>query len=80
MEKGLKIMEHPTKSYRFLGPLFSKSAPIVTTLYEMIEAVNEEMEPGEEHLVSLIVDHMLITGRVIQSDKKRNMYKEIGHG
>jgi hypothetical protein len=46
----------------------------------MIEAVNEEMEPGEEHLVSLIVDHMFITGRVIQSDKKRNMYKEIGHG
>ena len=77
MEKGLKSMERSTKSHRFLGPLFSKSAPIETTLYEMIEAVNEEIKSGEEHLVSLIVDHMLFTGRVIQSDKKRNEYKEI---
>ena len=70
-------MERPTKSYRFLGPLFSKSDPIETTLYEMIEAVNEEMKPGEEHLVSLVVDRMLFIGRVIQSDKKtQHMYRE----
>lgn len=48
-----------------------------TTVYELIEAVSEEIKPGEEHWVSLIVDHMLFSGRVIQSDKKQNMYKEI---
>jgi len=36
----------------------------------MIEAVNEEIKPGEEHLVFLIVDHMLLAGRMIQSDNK----------
>jgi len=41
-----------------------------TTVYELIEAVSEEIKPGEEHWVSLIVDHMLFSGRVIQSDKK----------
>lgn len=57
---------------------FSKSAYIKTTLYKLIEAVNEEIRPGEEHWVSLIVDHMLFTGRVIQSDKKKhNIYKEV---
>jgi len=40
-----------------------------TTLYELIEAVNEEIKPGEEHWVSLIVDHMLFSGRSIPSYK-----------
>ena len=66
-------MERSTKSHRLLGPLSSKSAPIITTLYELVETVNEEIKPGEEHWVSLIVDHIL-TAKAAKSDKKENIY------
>jgi len=36
----------------------------------LAEAVNYEVKPDEEHWVSLIMDHMPFSGRVIQSDKK----------
>jgi len=39
-------------------------------MYELIEAMNEEIKPGEEQRVSLIVDHMLFAGGMIQSYKK----------
>jgi hypothetical protein len=73
---GVKNMKHSTKSHRLLGPLSSKSAPIITTLYELIETVNEEIKPGEEHWVSLIVDHIL-TGKATRSDEKENVYLEV---
>jgi len=38
--------------------------------------VNEEIKPGEEHWVSLIVDHIL-TAKAAKSDKKENMYMEV---
>ena len=74
--KGGKEMERPTKHHRLSEPLFSKAAPIITTLYELIETVNEEIKPGEEYLVSLIVDHIL-TGRTTKSDKIENIYMEV---
>lgn len=37
---------------------------IRTTLYELIEAIGEEVPPGEERLVVDIVLHMLITGQI----------------
>jgi hypothetical protein len=43
----------------------SATTGLKTTLYELIEAVNEEIKPGEEHWVSLIVDHILFSGRLI---------------
>jgi hypothetical protein len=73
---GVKNMERSTKSHRLLGPLSSKSAPIITTLYELVETVNEEIKPGEEHWVSLIVDHIL-TAKAAKSDKKENIYMEV---
>ena len=69
-------MERSTKSHRLLAPLSSKSSPIITTLYELVETVNEEIKPGEEHRVSLIVDHIL-SAKAAKSDKKENMYMEV---
>ncbi len=37
---------------------------IKTTLYELIEAIDEEVEPGEEWLVVKTVSHLLNTGSV----------------
>lgn len=36
---------------------------IKTTLYDLIEAIDEEMDPGEEWLVSRSVLHLLDTGK-----------------
>ncbi len=55
-------------------PTFLRSVYLKTTLYELIETVNEEIKPGEEHLVSLIVDHMLFAARMIQSDERKITY------
>jgi hypothetical protein len=53
----------------FSGSASSGTTDLKTTLYELIEAVSEEIKPGEEHWVSLIVDHMLFSGRSIPSFK-----------
>ena len=39
-------------------------APIVTTLGKLIEAINEEVEPEEDYLVSSAVLDLLDTGRI----------------
>ncbi|MFC1813040.1 hypothetical protein ACFL03_10140 [Thermodesulfobacteriota bacterium] len=40
-----------------------KTATVKTTLYDLIEAVSEEVKSGEDHLVSIIVKDMLYTNR-----------------
>jgi hypothetical protein len=35
-----------------------------TTLYELIEAINEQVQPEEDRLVAGIVLHMLATGQI----------------
>lgn len=42
-----------------------KTDLIVTTLYDLIEAVSEEVKSGEDHLVSIIVKDMLYTNRTL---------------
>ena len=39
-----------------------------TTLYHLIEAVSEEVNPGEEGLVADVVLHLFTTGRAKFSD------------
>jgi hypothetical protein len=46
---------------------YLESAGIKTTLYEIVEALNEEVCPDEEHLLPLIVSHMLNSGRSVPS-------------
>ena len=37
---------------------------VETTLYELIEAVGDELEPGEEDFLTVVVLHMLRAGRI----------------
>ena len=56
----------------------SGTTGLKTTLYELIEAVNEEIKPGEEHWVHLIVDHMLCSGKSflsIAKNKRLSFYR-----
>jgi hypothetical protein len=39
-------------------------ATITTTLGELIEAINEEVEPEEDHLLDEVVLHLLESGRI----------------
>jgi len=45
---------------------------IATTLYELIEAVSEEVQPGEDRLVTETVLHLFDTGQVKFSEKMFN--------
>ena len=67
-------MRYTARNFCVSKPTFLRSACLKTTLYELIEAVNEEIKPGEEHLVSSIVDHMLFAARMIQSDERNITY------
>ena len=42
-----------------------KADLIVTNLYDLIEAVSEEVKSGEDHLVSIIVKDMLYTNGMV---------------
>jgi len=35
-----------------------------TTLYDLLQAIQEELRPGEEHLAAEVVAHMIDEGRV----------------
>ena len=43
-----------------------KKSTIKTTLYELIELVSEEIRPGEEKLVPVIVEQILETGQSVK--------------
>ena len=62
-------MQQMAQSFFISGSEFSGATVLKTTLYELIEAVHEEIKPGEEHWVSLIVDHMMFSGKSIPSYK-----------
>jgi len=63
-EKGNDIMKAMTQTVSTAEPAHWKSTTVKTTLCELIEAINEELQPGEEHLVSTIVLHLLDTGNI----------------
>jgi hypothetical protein len=46
-----------------------KISVLETTLYELIEAVGQEVLPGEEQLVNVIVEHILETGRSVEKSR-----------
>jgi hypothetical protein len=41
-----------------------KKPTITTTLYELIELVSEEIRPGEEKLVPVVVNQIMETGQL----------------
>ena len=57
-------MEQLAHDFSTLEPAQPELATIKTTLGELIGAINEEVEPEEDHLVAEAVLHMLETGRI----------------
>jgi hypothetical protein len=41
----------------------SEPAKITTTLYDLVEALSAEVGPGEDHLVTAAVIHLINSGR-----------------
>ncbi|MBL7176826.1 MAG: hypothetical protein ISS66_13470 [Desulfobacteraceae bacterium] len=52
-------MEAAIQIHRSEEPAYPRFSTIQTTLYELIEALNEELEPEEDWLVNAIVLDML---------------------
>jgi hypothetical protein len=60
-------MQQMEQNFGTMQSDYLESAVIKTTLYEIVEAVNEEICPNEEPWIPLIVSHMLDSGRSIPS-------------
>ncbi|MBW1692109.1 MAG: hypothetical protein JRG73_19215 [Deltaproteobacteria bacterium] len=54
-----------TLSQKFLTIKTAKPAILIkTTLYELIETINEEVHPGEDSLVTEVVVHLLDSEKI----------------
>jgi hypothetical protein len=49
------------------------STTIETTLYDLVEAISSEVEPGEEDLITATLVHLLNSGRVKFCGDPRNL-------
>jgi hypothetical protein len=47
-----------------VAPYHHPALTITTTLYDLIEAIGEEVPVGEEKLVTAVVAHLLNAGRI----------------
>lgn len=57
-----------------LSPEVSRHRPatvITTTLYDVVEAVQEEVSPGEEGLVTEVVANLFNSGRIQLADNAK---------
>lgn len=52
------------KPFRVKGFEIQEATPIRTTLYELIEAICEEVPPEEDWVVNEVVLHLLKTGQI----------------
>lgn len=57
-------MEAVTQTFHSIEPRYPAITTIETTLYELIEAVSDEIKSGEDGLVAESVLHLLDTGQV----------------
>jgi len=57
-------MQQLAHAFSTLEPAQPELATVSTTLGELIEAVNEEVEPEDDHLVSEVVLHLLEARRI----------------
>lgn len=57
-------MKPTTQTISTIEPAHQSSRTIKTTLYELVEAIIEELQPGEDHLVPIIVSHFFDTGKI----------------
>ena len=71
-------MQQIIQRFSISGSASSGTTGLKTTLYELIEAVYEEMKPGEEHWMPIIVNHMLCSGKLflpIAENKRLSFYR-----
>ncbi len=57
-------MKPTTQTISIIEPAHQSSRSVETTLYELIEAIIEELQPGEDHLVPTIVSHLFDTEKI----------------
>jgi len=50
---------------------------ITTTLYDLIEAINEELRPGEEDLLGKVYYDLLESQKIVPFKEKCNSHKHI---
>jgi hypothetical protein len=60
-------MQQMEQNFDSMTPEHSEFERVETTLWKLVEALNEEVCPGEEQLLPLIVSHILDSGRSIPS-------------
>jgi hypothetical protein len=65
-------MQNSTQSVLAQVPADAESTTITTTLYDLIEAVSAEVDPGEDDLIIATVMHLLNSGRVKFTGDWRN--------
>jgi hypothetical protein len=66
-------MSTPAVSTPTTEQTHSEAGPIQTTLYDLIEALSQEVEPGEEHLVTAALVHLINSGGVKFVDDWREL-------
>ena len=57
-------MQAMAQVFHTIAPAHSGSTTVKTTLHELIEAINKEVEPGEDRLVTETVLDLIDTGQV----------------
>jgi hypothetical protein len=57
-------MQNIPHAHSRLEPAQPEWVTILTTLGDLIEAIEEEVEPKEDYLVAEVVLHLLETGRI----------------
>jgi len=57
-------MEATARNFYTTETALPRLATCKTTLYDLIETIDEEVEPGEEWLVAKTVMHLIDTGKV----------------
>jgi hypothetical protein len=65
-------MQIATQSIPTQVPAYTEPTTVKTTLYELVEAISDEVEPGEDDLIIATVVHLLNSGRVKFTGDWRN--------
>ena len=65
-------MQSSTQSILAQVPASAEPTTVETTLYDLIDAISAEVEPGEDDLIIATVVHLLNSGRVKFTGDWRN--------
>jgi hypothetical protein len=57
-------VKDPVRKVRAVRPKTGRVAIIKTTLYELIEAISDVAEPGDETLVNVVVLDLIDSGKI----------------